>query len=283
MAPPPTHADVKYGPHERNVLDLWRAPSGAPSPLVVFIHGGGFTAGDKKQARQQALVAECLQAGVSYAAINYRFRASAPIQDILRDAARAIQFLRFRAAEWNLDKTRIAAWGGSAGAGTSLWLAFHDDLAEPGNSDPVLRESTRLAAAGSLQGQASYDLEHWPQILGLKSVDHLRSGGGEVHKFYGLASEDEVRGERGTRIRSDVDMLGLISSGDAPVFLWSGLPDIPAKDRNHANHHPRHAIVVKQRCDEAGVPAVLLTGAVRAAGDEMLLLQRFLFRHLGVH
>src|SRR5262245_19417240 len=43
--PTPTHADVSYGPHERNVLDLWLAKSDAPTPLVVFIHGGGFING----------------------------------------------------------------------------------------------------------------------------------------------------------------------------------------------------------------------------------------------
>ena len=44
-----------------------------------------------------------------------------------------MQYIRSRAKEWNIDPTRIASYGSSAGAGTSLWLAFHDDLADPGN------------------------------------------------------------------------------------------------------------------------------------------------------
>ena len=47
--------------------------------------------------------------------------------------------------EFNLDKARVAAMGGSAGAGTSLWLAFHDDLADPASPDPVLREFLEAA------------------------------------------------------------------------------------------------------------------------------------------
>ena len=39
---PPTHADVKYGPHERNVMDVWLAKSDKPTPVLVSIHGGGF-------------------------------------------------------------------------------------------------------------------------------------------------------------------------------------------------------------------------------------------------
>src|ERR1043165_9459952 len=51
VAPAPTAADVHYGPHERNVLDFWKAPSEQPTPLVVYIHGGGFVAGDKSGVR----------------------------------------------------------------------------------------------------------------------------------------------------------------------------------------------------------------------------------------
>ncbi len=53
------------------------------------------------------------------------------------DGARAIQFLRSKAGEWNLDPKRFAAFGGSAGTGISLWTGLHDDLADPKSSDPV--------------------------------------------------------------------------------------------------------------------------------------------------
>ena len=63
---------------------------------------------------------------------------------------RAIQFIRSKAGEWSVDKTAFAAYGGSAGAGTSLWLAFHDDMADPHNADPVLCERHGSCGAGSL-------------------------------------------------------------------------------------------------------------------------------------
>jgi acetyl esterase/lipase len=260
-AQPPTHGDLAYGPHPRNKLDLWIAKSARPAPLVAFIHGGGFVNGDKSQARDSKLLEQCLASGVSYASINYRFRDQAPIQDILRDSARAIQFLRSHAGEWNLDPKRIGAHGGSAGAGTSLWLAFHDDLADPRNADPVLRESSRLAAAGATAPQASYDLERWPEILGV-GIDQF-SRGGELYLFYGFKSPGELSTAAGKRIRADVDMLGLITKDDPPVYVASFLPDTPPKDRGHANHHPRHSMAIKKRCDEAGVEAVMKLGADR--------------------
>ena len=47
--------------------------------------------------------------------------------------------------------------GGSAGAGISLWLAFHDDLADPQSPDPIARESTRLTCAGVMGPQTTLD------------------------------------------------------------------------------------------------------------------------------
>jgi hypothetical protein len=58
-----------------------------------------------------------------------------------------VQFLRMKAKEWNLDPKRFALSGNSAGAGISLWLAFHDDMADPTDKDPIARESTRLWCA----------------------------------------------------------------------------------------------------------------------------------------
>ena len=152
--PKPDLANEKYGPHERNVLDLWKAKADDPTPLVVFIHGGGFHAGSK-EALSPALLDGLLARGVSVMAINYRLSPEVAFPAHYKDCGRAIQYARSKAKEWNIDPTRVGATGGSAGAGTSLWLGFHDDLADPKNDDPVLRQSTRLTGhAGPLHGVA---------------------------------------------------------------------------------------------------------------------------------
>src|SRR6185295_17550271 len=100
----------------------------------------------------------------SVVSVEYRFVPQAqaagvkpPVEWPLRDAARALQFVRSKAVEWNLDKKRIGATGGSAGACSSLWLAFHNDLADPKSADPIARESTRLWCAAVLGAQTSLD------------------------------------------------------------------------------------------------------------------------------
>jgi acetyl esterase len=279
--PAPTHADVSYGPHERNKLDLWLAKSDTPTPLVVFIHGGGFVNGSKAAAHA-SMIKGCLEAGVSFMAINYRFRTSAPIQDILRDCARSIQFVRANAARYNIDPQRIASYGGSAGAGTSLWLAFHPDLADPKSKDPVLRQSSRIVAAGAINGQATYHLRRWPEFLGAPGEAWDRPG--EVPSFYGAKSDAQLDEPKFKAIQADVDMLSLISPDDPPVFLFTSHPGGPVTNRGHYLHHPKHARAVKQAADAAGVPVTMLFAQEepRIAGDYLTALRHFLFAHLKV-
>ena len=275
--PAPTHADVSYGPHERNKLDLWLAPAKDPTPLVVYIHGGGFVNGSKAGASAE-MIRSCLGTGVSFMAINYRFRVSAPIQDILRDCARSIQFIRANAGTYNVDPTRIACYGGSAGAGTSLWLAFHDDLADPKNADPVLRQSSRVSAAAAINTQATYNTRRWAEYLGPPDPSWERPE--ETASFYRLNHETDP--ERIAAVLRDVDMLVHISKDDPPVFLFSSQPDGETMNRGHYVHHPKHARVVKAACDAAGVPATLWFAMAepRLTGDYQPVLREFLFQHL---
>lgn len=252
---PPTVPDAAYGPHERHRLDLWLAKSDKPTGLILFIHGGGFVNGDKSSIRKSPVIGQALAVGVSFGSINYRFRDQAPIQDILRDAARAVQYLRVHAREWNIDPARIASFGGSAGAGTSLWLAFHDDLADPKADDPVRRESSRLAAAGSLDGQASYDLRDWAKVVGPSPFERPQA---ERLAFYGFAAPEEAESAKADAIMKDCGMIQWISKDDPPVALACSLPDGEPTDRGHYVHHPKHATAVADRCKENGVDCLLL-------------------------
>ena len=153
----PTFKDVSYGPYERNKMDFWKANTTAPAPLVVAMHGGGFIGGDKAEAEREQSITYFLERGISFASINYRYSTQAPYPAPMLDGARAIQFLRSKAGEWNIDPKRIAAYGASAGGGISLWLAFHDDLADAKSSDAIAQQSSRLICAAAVGGQTTYD------------------------------------------------------------------------------------------------------------------------------
>src|SRR5579885_1176899 len=85
----PDLANVAYGPHSRNVLDLWKAKSPSPTPLVMFIHGGGFRNGDKSNLSTE-LLTDCLSNGMSVMAINYRLSPEVHYPAHYQDIARAL-------------------------------------------------------------------------------------------------------------------------------------------------------------------------------------------------
>ena len=66
---------------------------------------------------------------------------------MLDAALRAVQFLRFKAADWNINPNRIVVTGGSAGGCSSLLVALHDDVADSTSNDPVKRFSSRVSGA----------------------------------------------------------------------------------------------------------------------------------------
>jgi acetyl esterase/lipase len=201
--PAPTFADVVYGTDsERQKFDFWKAEASEPTPLVVLIHGGGWRNGDKTSYGNRPIQGY-LRAGISVAAINYRFIEQAmeqgvepPVKACLLDAARAIQTLRSRAEEWNIDPERIGATGGSAGACTSLWLALHDDLADPQSADPVARQSTRLRCVAVTGAQTSLDpkqLREWMSnaVYGGHAFGFAAKGRGRPQEFEMLIANRE--------------------------------------------------------------------------------------------
>ncbi len=249
ILPPPDEADVSYGPHERNVLDLWKAPGGRPTPLVIYIHGGGFRGGDKRTL-PPALLKRLLEQGISVAAINYRLSQHAPYPAPMQDSARAVQFLRRRAREWNLDPRAFGATGASAGAGISLWIGFRDDMAEPRSNDPVRRQSTRLQAIAVAGAQTTYDPRTIAEIVGEAAARHPA-----LEPFYGLYG-DQLKTEKAYRLFADASPVTHLTRDDPPVLLLYFEPDKPlppdAKPGDGI-HHPRFGLFLKERMDKLGL------------------------------
>jgi len=248
--PEPAFADVKYGRYERNVLDFYRAESEKPTPLVVYIHGGGFVAGDKRSV-QPIVIQQCLKSGISVAAIHYRFVTTDPFPAPQMDGARAIQLLRHKAKDWNIDPKRIAAYGGSAGAGISMFLAFHDDLADPNSKDPIARQSTRLVAVGSFGGQSSYDPRVIQQWIGGRAYEHP-----SIFKCYGIKGPDEIDKPELQPIYDKVSAIKHVSKDDPPIFMFYSEPDqdLPPDARpGQGIHHPRFAHQLAKALDKVGV------------------------------
>lgn len=266
--PAPDVADFKYGEHPRNVLDLWRPPGDGPFPLVLYIHGGGFMAGDKKSLNARALQ-DCLKQGWAVAALNYRFTDAAPAPAQYLDCARALQTLRHRAAGWKLDKTLVASTGGSAGAGTSMWLAFHDDLADPRSEDPVRRESTRLAVIAVHNGQCSYS-PLFAEKIGMPRPNFER------HKFF-MPFYDLKPGEFDTPQAYEryekMAAVTYLTKDDPPALLTYNYVNEEVTATSNLDlvvHHPKLGFALKERMDALGVECVVATKGQAASAVDFI-------------
>jgi acetyl esterase/lipase len=256
--PQPDLADLRYGPFARNVLDVWKAHPRSSSedatPLVIFFHGGGFIGGDKSTIPAW-LVDLCLAKGISVASANYRLSTQSPFPAPMQDGARAIQYVRLKAKELGIDPSRIAACGNSAGAGISLWTGFHDDLADPGNPDPVLRQSSRVACLGLVGAQTSYDPRFIKQLIGGRAHEHIA-----LKPLFGVTSAAEADSPRLHRLYEESSALNYVSPDDPPVILFYSEPDTPLPPDappGKGIHHPRFGAALKAMLDPLGVECIL--------------------------
>jgi acetyl esterase/lipase len=249
--PAPDVADHKYGAHERNVFDLWKPKGDGPFPLVLYIHGGGFMQGDKRSLGA-ARLKEFLDSGWAVAAVNYRFTNAAPAPAQYLDCARALQTLRHRAKEWSLDPALVASTGGSAGAGTSMYLAFHDDLADPKSEDPVARQSTRLACVAVDDGQCSYD-PLFAEKIGIPRPNFDRHP--FFLPFYGIA-KDEIDTPKACELYRKAAPVTYLTKDDPPALLSYSYPNEEVTATSNLGlvvHHPKLGLALKERMDALGI------------------------------
>jgi hypothetical protein len=210
--------DVQYDTkHERNVLDFYQSTSETPTPVVVYFHGGGFRAGDKGHVTRggDKLLKKFLEAGISVASCNYPFLGDADYMGIMQHCGRSIQFIRSKKKEWNIDPKHIGAYGASAGALISQWVAYSPDIAKRRSKDPVERLSKSLAVVGAhLQ----------PMGTELLVMRFMKKGGPPLFVYANSSSSDKVHDPKYSKmIKRQADTLGIPAE-----LVGGGRNDIPA-------------------------------------------------------
>jgi len=273
----PTHADVRYGQYDRDVLDVFEVKTAKPAPVVIYFHGGGWLGGDKKSIDP----APYLQLGIAVVTANYRFTQgtpdAAPFPAPMLDAARAVQFVRSKAREWNIDPTRIDLTGSSAGAVICMWIAYHDDLAQPRSPDPVERFSTRVTCITPQSGPTTLD----PKLI------HQRVGGdpkaiGALLPFFGVRSVEELDTPGKQKLVVDASPITHVTRNAPPTFMTYEFPlgrtPLPENaSSNESIHNPEFGLMLKEKLDPLGVENVLHT---KGDGLDPDAPRNFLLKHL---
>lgn len=203
LAPRPTIADMAYADRSPSQkLDLFMPPGAGPFPVVVYIHGGAFKFGDKREPFPgfRADIDRLKGMGIALASINYRMSGEARFPAAVADSKAAVRYLRANAARLNLNPDAIGVWGKSAGANLALQVgltAGNPSLYDAGLgltdvSDQVqavismfgptdfLKMDQQLLAAGCGKGDITHDRDDSPESLYIgapiqKSADLARA------------------------------------------------------------------------------------------------------------
>jgi acetyl esterase/lipase len=272
--------DIAYDNKTRTQFDIWLPNANTPTGLVIYVHGGGFTSGDKDfvYAVQSggawdfpSDIRFLLSNNIAVATIRYTLLNTTGetegVKKPMGDVRRALQYIRHRASDFNIDKNKIVLAGNSAGAGTSLWIAFNNDFADAANSDPVLRESSRVKGVVARETQSSYNIEDkWVNNVfvdyNLTWTEILANETGNIQKIYGVSSTAQYQSPAIVAYRAEVDMLSLMSADDPEIWINNTLRDVvhPYAAPEIASHHAFHARELKKRADALGVKNIAYYG-----------------------
>ena len=275
--------DVTYGDNERNTLDIWLAKSENETPLLIFIHGGGFVGGNKESAYRKNNIKrflKLLENNISFATINYRFMNNDDgILSSLNDAKMALQFLRYNNKKFNINKTKIGLMGSSAGATSSLWIGFSDDMSDKNSDDPILRESTRVSCLVGVAAAHSMNLGRWRDMIGLDQ-DYLDEISRKYTKGAGLDVDVWEKKTYDEEYLDKIDFFKKMDSNDPPFFIVNFGKNKKPKNIADFHHNPMHAKLLKQRGDEMNINNVVYALGIGIVDKSNMSMIEFIIQNL---
>lgn len=146
-------------------------------PLVVFIQGSAWT--KPNQFWEIPQLCDLAKRGFVIASVTHRSCWQMPAPAFLQDVKAALRFLKAHAADYDIDKSRVCAWGTSSGGNTALLLGLTGD--DPAfETDEWGGESTKVQAVVDCFGPADMQLlvEHYEGTAPLDEANLLYALGG---------------------------------------------------------------------------------------------------------
>ncbi len=243
--------DVTYvaGGTDRQRLDVFfPEKSVKPVPLIVWIHGGAWSAGSKDRCPALPLLGD----GYAVASVTYRFSQHGVFPAQIEDCRAAIRWLRAHAAEMNIDPARIGAWGSSAGGHLVALLGVAGDETAWDKGDHV-DQSARVQAVVNWFGPADL-LTMGAQSDADSRIKHDDANSPESRLIGGAVQEQKEK----ARAASPV---AYVTRDDAPMLLMHG-------DRDPLVPHAQ-SIELRDALQKVGAEATLQTlpGAGHGGGD----------------
>ncbi len=155
--------DLVYGEHRRNRLDVWYLPDAGPgAPVVLYLHGGAWTFGDKRE-QGRPMLHEFVARGWVVVTPNYRLAPRDPWPAPMQDAVAALAWVKREIASHGGDPERVVVSGGSAGGHLAalVGLAAADPAWRPDGVDDGVDLSVRAVLSYYGVLEMTGDEDHW--------------------------------------------------------------------------------------------------------------------------
>jgi acetyl esterase/lipase len=225
------HREVSYAiavGFRRLAMDIWlpRQATG-PVPLVVWIHGGAFQLGDRRELpptfAPDSVFRLLNEAGIACATVDYRHALEAPFPAQLHDIKAAVRYLRGHACALGIDPEKIGAWGESAGGHLAALLGLTGDRADLEGGLGVRGQSSAVSAVVDFYGVSSL-----PDMLPMAMPPGLMSGPLVAAVPPGMSMEPGpmlVGGSADPALLAAASPLGYVTAGAPPFLLIHGDSD----------------------------------------------------------
>ncbi|MHB2027441.1 MAG: DUF3293 domain-containing protein [Acidimicrobiales bacterium] len=155
--------NVAYGPLDRHRLDVWRlSTTSSGAPVVLYLHGGAWTFGDKRE-QGRPMLHEFVRRGWVVVASNYRLAPRHPWPAQIEDATRVLGWIKRNVANYGGDPSRVVVAGGSAGGHLAalLGLSAEDPTWRPEDARDVADWSVRAVMSFYGVLEMTGDETHW--------------------------------------------------------------------------------------------------------------------------
>lgn len=263
------------GGHEGQVLSAHLLVQERSAPVMIFINSGGWHSGPKgRSARGNDESRAFNKAGFSTVFVSHRDVDIAPWPAQIDDVSRAIQFVRSKEKEWNIDPKRFAVTGRSSGGHLAMMVGFLPDRVKPESDDPVARRSSRVRCVIELAGPS--DLVS--QLKGIARQTEERGADSKtpasILKLLGMP-EDQAWSDEFYRKLAEISPINYVNKDTPPVFIqYVGPEGVRSADDPRlkwAIHTPISGLQLAQKLKEVGVPhEILIAPDLKERADEVI-------------
>ena len=290
------HKHVVYDSSDPSalVLNAFVPKSDKPSPVFIQIKSGGWHSKPVRipDGAERAAVerfAPYFEAGFSVVLVSHRTIAREDVRwpDPMNDVTRAVQFLRHRAKEWNIDPNRISISGRSSGSHIAEMVAYTPDRADPDSDDAVSRQSSRITCVIAYAGTANLAhhfkmcLETGPEGKPAATPAYMAK---KLDELFGLGPEHVGTAEMDAHFLKMSPTSHLHKDCPPTLLVHTGPADAKSKDDPRLVwdiHTPINGFLLAKKFAALGVPHELVLKS-RDDPDRIPREIAFLKKHNGI-